>query len=161
MESKHSDDEPSLWKRFQKALLTSVSKRFSCYLLYTFQSWLFIRSFICVVSLSMILTSISIGLHVYSKQAILEDTDYCSRTYKNNIGHRSFSDQLCYPVIDAVYTWVNGSDPTWIKQMLYYKNMENNTQLSETELEALTSSVSQSRFRDNSELKSKFILLVM
>lgn len=103
------------------------------------------------------MTSISIGLHIFTKGAVRNDNDYCSRTYKNNIGHRSFSDKLCYPVIDAVYTWVNGSDPTWIKQMLYYKNKElNDTVLSESELEELTSSVSRSRFRDNDELKYCF-----
>ena len=100
------------------------------------------------------LTSFSIGLRYFSKRAVFYDTDYCSHTYKNNIGHRSFSDKLCYPVIDAVYTWVNGSDPTWIKQMLYYKSMElNNTSLLNHELEALQSSITKNRFRDNNELK--------
>lgn len=29
-------EETSLWKRFQSALLTAVSKRFSCYILLSF-----------------------------------------------------------------------------------------------------------------------------
>ena len=104
--------------------------------------------------MSIILTSISIGLHFFSVKSIPKDTDYCSHAYRNNIGHRSFADQLCYPTIDAVYTWVNGSDPTWIKEMLYYKNLEkNNTQLSEEELQSVLSSYGENRFRDNDELK--------
>ena len=112
------------------------------------------RSFISIVSFSLILTSFSIGIHYFSKVANLHDSDYCSKTYSNNIGHRSFSDKFCYPIIDAVYTWVNGSDPTWIKEMLYYKNLEvNSANLTDYELESLTSSLSKSRFRDNGELK--------
>lgn len=119
-----------------------------------FANYLIYRSFISIVSFSLILTSFSIGIKYFSKVTNRYDTDYCSKTYTNNIGHRSFSDQLCYPIIDAVYTWVNGSDPTWIKEMLYYKNLEvNSTILTDYELEALTSSLSKSRFRDNGELK--------
>ena len=100
------------------------------------------------------LASISLGVKYFSKVSVYNDIDYCSTSFKNNIGHRSFSDKFCYPVIDAVYTWVNGSDATWIKQMLYYKNMEfASKNLTVDELDVLTSSISNNRFRDNNELK--------
>lgn len=59
---------------------------------------------------------------------------------------------LRYPQIDAVYTWVNGSDPTWIREMVKYKleyNREHNL-VSDEEGDTATSS---NRFRDNDELK--------
>lgn len=39
----------------------------------------------------------------------------------DNIGEQTFGHTLCPPVVDVVYTWVNGSDPEWIAQLLQYK----------------------------------------
>ena len=44
----------------------------------------------------------------------------CDPLYDDNIGYRSFSDVTCFPQIDAVYTWVNGSDPIWLADMQFY-----------------------------------------
>lgn len=99
-----------------------------------------------LVFTSILLTSVAVGIRYFNRSTTLTETDYCSQTYKNNIGHRSFTDSLCYPQIDAVYTWVNGSDPEWLKQMLSYRNQ------SEVN-DVMNSSISPSRFRDNDELK--------
>lgn len=75
----------------------------------------------------------------------------CGVSYNDNIGYRSFSELTCYPVIDAVYTWVNGSDPLWFAEMQYYKSQyrkdHNITDVEEN------GSYSLNRFRDNDELK--------
>eukprot|EP01138_Halocafeteria_seosinensis_P008134 gb/GECG01008314.1/.p1 GENE.gb/GECG01008314.1/~~gb/GECG01008314.1/.p1 ORF type:complete len:1154 (+),score=123.58 gb/GECG01008314.1/:1-3462(+) len=42
---------------------------------------------------------------------------------RNNIGEKSFGHHFCPPQIDAVYTWVNGSDPVWLAQLQYYKEL--------------------------------------
>lgn len=96
--------------------------------------------------MSGILTSVAIALNYFHRSTTLVETDYCSETYANNIGHRSFRDSLCYPQIDVVYTWVNGSDPEWFREMSYYRNHENGT-------ENASKSATASRFRDNDELK--------
>lgn len=41
----------------------------------------------------------------------------------NNIGGRDFGARLCHDPIDVVYTWVNGSDPVWFKEMVTYKRL--------------------------------------
>lgn len=70
----------------------------------------------------------------------------------DNIGYKDFSDALRYPPIDAVYTWVNGSDPKWYKEMLEYKTIYNKEH-GITEEEKGDSATSANRFRDNDELK--------
>jgi hypothetical protein len=93
-------------------------------------------------------------IHFYSRYSQTSTNDYCSKMYRNNIGHRSFTDSLCYPVIDAVYTWVNGSDPEWLKQMLYYKSLTNKrNRTTQEEVEEFLSSTASNRFRDSDELK--------
>ena len=88
---------------------------------------------------------------------------FSKKEYKNfnitnptdNIGNRDFSAELRYPQIDAVYTWVNGSDPIWLKEMQKYKyiyNMDHNIQ-EEVKGDSATSA---NRFRDNDELKYDF-----
>lgn len=75
----------------------------------------------------------------------------CDPLYDDNIGYRSFSDVTCFPQIDAVYTWVNGSDPIWLADMQFYKSQyrkEHNI----TDVED-NNSISSNRFRDNDELK--------
>jgi UDP-N-acetylglucosamine-lysosomal-enzyme len=39
----------------------------------------------------------------------------------DNIGGRDFSRQMCMPPVDVVYTWVNGSDMNWRRQMEQFK----------------------------------------
>lgn len=39
----------------------------------------------------------------------------------DNIGGRSLAGRLCFPPVDAVYTWVNGSDPVWLAKLQRYK----------------------------------------
>lgn len=80
--------------------------------------------FVLLVTLSCVLSGMAIALHLYSRHSAYTSTDYCSETYRNNIGHRSFSDRLCYPVIDAVYVWQNRSDPRWIREMESYRSLE-------------------------------------
>lgn len=62
------------------------------------------------------------------------------------------SEHLKYPPMDAVYTWVNGSDPVWFAEMQKYRreyNREHNLPV-EDQSDTATSS---NRFRDNDELK--------
>ncbi|XXQ39478.1 EF-hand domain-containing protein [Plasmodiophora brassicae] len=47
-------------------------------------------------------------------------TRSCPHAY-NNIGRRSFQGDLCAPVFDVVYTWVNGSDRALIEQIQRYR----------------------------------------
>ena len=70
----------------------------------------------------------------------------------DNIGYSADSNAANYPQIDAVYTWVNGSDPVWLQEMLYYKdlyNKEHNITVEDND----DSATSSNRFRDNDELK--------
>ena len=73
-------------------------------------------------------------------------------TADNNIGYKDYSEFVRYPQIDAVYTWVNGSDPIWYQEMLQYKkqyNLEHNIEVEEKG----DTATSANRFRDNDELK--------
>ena len=54
------------------------------------------------------------GLRVALGRACLAGTD--------NIGAGDYSDLLCAEPIDAVYTWVNGTDPAWLQEMLSYRS---------------------------------------
>lgn len=83
-------------------------------------------------------------VRIYSRKTSLTSTDYCSRTYRNNIGHRSYSDSLCYPVIDAVYIWTNRSDPDWLKRRRSYLHFET---------EKTEEDPSANRVRDDEDLK--------
>ena len=78
----------------------------------------------------------------------------CSPDFIDNIGHYPSMNATCYPQVDAVYTWVNGSDPEWFQEMQYYRAiymMSHNTKESEQD-----TSISMNRFRDNDELKFHF-----
>lgn len=110
-------------------------------------------SFIFLICMAIILTSVSFALKRFNKSTTFEEIDYCSHTYKNNIGHRSFTDHLCYPQIDAVYTWVNGSDPKLLELMRYYKEVGNYTRTDESRGSNELDGMDASRFRDNDELK--------
>lgn len=48
---------------------------------------------------------------------------HCCHMSTDNIGGVSFAKQLCAPPIDAVYTWVNGSDPAWLEELETYKRL--------------------------------------
>ena len=45
--------------------------------------------------------------------------------FSNNIGNKDYSNILSFPPMDAVFTWVNGSDPEWIKEKNYYEKLYN------------------------------------
>ena len=143
-------EEKSLWKNFQRVLLTSLTKHYSLYFMYNCDSLLIVRAFIALISLSSVLFGTVVVIRVFTSYTDRIDEDYCSPNYKNNIGHRSFAEHLCYPEIDAVYTWVNGSDPVWLKEMLFYKSQLDSKR---NELSDSVDSFSQSRFRDNDELR--------
>ena len=70
----------------------------------------------------------------------------------DNIGYKDLSDKLVYPVMDVVYTWVNGSDPAWLKEKNYYKSLHDKEHNITSE-ETVDSATSDNRFRDNDELK--------
>ena len=36
--------------------------------------------------------------------------------FRDNIGNKDVTDLIAFGPIDAVYTWVNGSDPRWLKK---------------------------------------------
>ena len=150
MANNQPGEEKSLWKSFQRALLTSLAKHYSLYFMYICVSLITTRSFIALISLSSILFGTVVVIRVFTSYSDRIDEDYCSPNYKNNIGHRSFAEHLCYPEIDAVYTWVNGSDPVWLKEMLFYKSQLDSKR---SDLSDSVDSFSQSRFRDNDELR--------
>lgn len=150
MANNQPGEEKSLWKSFQRALLTSLAKHYSLYFMYICVSLITTSSFIALISLSSILFGTVVVIRVFTSYSDRIDEDYCSPNYKNNIGHRSFAEHLCYPEIDAVYTWVNGSDPVWLKEMLFYKSQLDSKR---SDLSDSVDSFSQSRFRDNDELR--------
>ena len=46
---------------------------------------------------------------------------FCARKdFKDNIGGYDFEDELAYGPIDVVYTWVNGSDPVWLRKKEFW-----------------------------------------
>lgn len=99
--------------------------------------------------------SVISGLYLFRSTVGLRrsDTQFGSATSNwDNIGYSADSNAVNYPQIDAVYTWVNGSDPAWLEEMLYYKdlyNKEHNITVEDTDDTATFSN----RFRDNDELK--------
>eukprot|EP00756_Hemistasia_phaeocysticola_P058110 Hpha_TRINITY_DN34720_c0_g1::TRINITY_DN34720_c0_g1_i1::g.178033::m.178033 len=46
------------------------------------------------------------------------------RDFRGNIAGKSHEDFLCHEPIDAVYTWVNGSDPFLKRSIARYKALE-------------------------------------
>lgn len=73
----------------------------------------------------------------------------------DNIGNKDYFQLLAFPPIDAVYTWVNGSDPDWIQEKNYYEKLyyESHNITGESHSDTATS---ENRFRDNDELKCTF-----
>ena len=69
----------------------------------------------------------------------------------DNLGGRSFADRLCSEMpIDAVYTWVNGSDPAWFARMAHYRRLERGLNSSDAEADG---GAAPKRYRDNGELR--------
>lgn len=57
-----------------------------------------------------------------SGHGLCEGNPCCgSEVAADNIAGRPFAGRLCFPPIDVVYTWVNGSDPVWLESMLRHK----------------------------------------
>ncbi|CAM9251979.1 unnamed protein product, partial [Ectocarpus fasciculatus] len=86
--------------------------------------------------------------------------------FKDNIGGVNVRPGLAYDPIDVVYTWVNGSDPVWLKKMHHWRSMlhqpeiveaedlnatSGNATANETSTEEDTHSLN--RYRDSNELK--------
>jgi hypothetical protein len=52
-------------------------------------------------------------------------TFWSEQDYSDNIGHVHLERYLAYGPIDVVYTWVNGSDPIWLKKKEVWYTMMN------------------------------------
>lgn len=92
------------------------------------------------------------SIFIYNSLAIeKKPIGRCSTEYTDNIGYYPSFNATCYPPVDAVYTWVNGSDPKWLKEMQYYRSLY----LRKHKIGDNTTDTSSSinRFRDNDELK--------
>ena len=131
-------------------LLRLVSTRIGFLLLYsTCQIIIICRLLILTLSVGTIALS-AFSIYTMSQRPVRYS--YCGADYFDNIGHIDMSDRLCYPVIDVVYTWVNGSDSQWFDEMSMYKRewkKAHNEVLENDENQA----ASINRFRDNGELK--------
>eukprot|EP01090_Pellita_catalonica_P003392 TRINITY_DN1305_c0_g1_i1.p1 TRINITY_DN1305_c0_g1~~TRINITY_DN1305_c0_g1_i1.p1 ORF type:complete len:1052 (-),score=178.20 TRINITY_DN1305_c0_g1_i1:110-3265(-) len=157
----------AIWKLLQKKLLTFLTTKWGLTL--------------CIVGILLCLnTSVSI-----IKISLLHDdeNDLIERDWEDNIAGRSLAHIMMPPEIDAVYTWVNGSDPRLIAALRDARNrsnllckpkVENNniTQLNSTgstnategstaetaaedseEINCFSDADSSSRFIDNEELR--------
>ena len=64
-------------------------------------------------------------INTLSWTAFLAQRTYATSTRcpgaADNIGKRDFSPEMCTGAIDAVYTWVNGSDPVWLASFREHK----------------------------------------
>lgn len=107
-----------------------------------------------VTLLSIVCTFLSCSyLHrVWMAQSQSSYIPSTERGVFDNIGYKDLSDKLVYPPMDVVYTWVNGSDPAWLKEKNYYKGLYNK-EYNITSEETVDSATSDNRFRDNDELK--------
>mmetsp|Transcript_10120 Transcript_10120/g.24916 ORF Transcript_10120/g.24916 Transcript_10120/m.24916 type:complete len:995 (-) Transcript_10120:135-3119(-) len=79
----------------------------------------------------------------------------CAARFSDNIVGRSFEKELCAPVIDVVYTWVNGSDPRLQAELKDYKERLGITPLEDMKgnVSADDSKGNSNRYRDNQELR--------
>lgn len=102
-------------KSVQRALLDALSSRTSFLLL--------------ALSLAAVLVSVlQLGVSLLSNlpnggSAGLRGTaaQVCPGAAADNLGGESYAAVLCSEPIDIVYTWVNGSDPIWLQEMLSWK----------------------------------------
>ena len=132
-------------------VMRCISKRHGFLLLLTPVHSLIFRCSILLLCVLLVGVSMIYLLSHVSRTRNAWLHQYCDKEYRDNIGYASYASVLCFPQIDAVYTWVNGSDPIWHAEMQYYKN-KHRKQLSLAENETDSSS-SQNRFRDNDELR--------
>ena len=84
------------------------------------------RSGAFVLLLALVLTLNSL-LHLIDEH--LGTTFVCPRgsctvDWGDNVGEKSMEDVMCTEPIDAVYTWVNGSDPRHIAEVKYWQKVE-------------------------------------
>lgn len=95
-------------KVIQKQTLTFLSNRYSVLLL-------FAGAVLIIVSALQ-----------FSETAMEWSRDQYSQLfniYHDNIAGKAFQNRMCLPMpIDAVYTWVNGSDPQLIEDLMKYKH---------------------------------------
>ena len=140
-------------ERYKTAFFVSLAEnQRSCFCSLFRISVLLIRVFIIIYSVWSIYFS---SRYLVQQLAPLQQNQF--KTDENvkigdNIGYKDYSEFVRYPQIDAVYTWVNGSDPIWYQEMLQYKkqyNLEHNIEVEEKG----DTATSANRFRDNDELK--------
>ena len=89
------------------------------------------------------------SMYVYTHLGVSMDTD--------NLGEMNYHLYHEEP-IDVVYTWVNGSDPVWLKEMLKFKRLSNGSTIAMVDEDNVDSNktedtASANRYRDNHELK--------
>jgi hypothetical protein len=72
--------------------------------------------------------------------------------YVKNL-RQKLDEKTAYADIDVVYTWVNGSDPVWLKKKTYWSNLGINKSVNDTDTSKADESNSANRYRDNNELK--------
>jgi len=81
----------------------------------------------------------------------------CAARFSDNIVGKSFEEELCAPVFDVVYTWVNGSDPRLQAELREYKEKLGLPSLNEIQSDNGTKVEDQkgnsNRYRDNQELR--------
>ena len=99
-------------------------------------------------------------LFIYLIKIFLYNFQY-NKEFLSTIKYKSCDND----VIDIVYTWVNGSDPLFLKELHYYQyldqinktNIQNNTTFSSSENidddNIYADRVAKNRFRDNEELR--------
>ena len=118
-------------------------------------------SFLFIDRCSISILLMSISAIIYGLYAISHEitTRTSADRYRSDLegihmdeSYEDISKSLWYPQIDAVYTWVNGSDPVWLKEMSRYKAEYNREHgiVSEANEDSATSA---NRFRDNGELR--------
>jgi hypothetical protein len=63
-----------------------------------------------------------------TKWPTLSSRRLCNQVgWKDNIGGVDVSHRTSFGPIDVVYTWVNGSDPIWLRKKAYWKAIETQT----------------------------------
>ncbi len=75
-------------------------------------------SFIALIALAGVFAA---WINVPLRSLIAVPTGRACLAAVDNIGGRDFSPRLCHDPIDVVYTWVNGSDAAWFKEMVAHK----------------------------------------
>jgi hypothetical protein len=83
---------------------------------------------------------------------------YCTKhNFRDNIGNTNFEMELAYGPIDAVYTWVNGSDPRWLEKKTHWQIIEHTLPgINSSIVTSNTSeddSASNNRYRESNELR--------